>query len=98
WGRHHLLFVLQAVAWAHIDEFDFSGKAHVLTPGDVEAQYPRCPSTTPASVRKSAPASRARILVAICATDSSRWVRAEACGVTVIFGWRQNGCAGASGS
>ena len=29
---------------------------------------------------------------------SSRRVRAEPCGVTVIFGWRQNGCSAGSGS
>ena len=51
-------------------------------------------STTPLTGR---PCSIARIFPAIWAMDSSRSVRAEPCGVTVIFGWRQKAWPAGSG-
>ena len=46
----------------------------------------------------AAPASRAAILATICSRLSSRSVRAEVCGVTVMRGWRQKACSAGSGS
>src|SRR5690349_16311174 len=61
----------------------------------VHHQYPRSTSTTPVT---GSPRSNARILRAICSTVSPGIVSPATCGVIVIPGCDQNGCAGGRGS
>jgi hypothetical protein len=80
-SRHGLLFVLQAVARADVDQFDFDGMSFHGVNIPAGPRYRQRVRRVPARW----------ILPAIWAMLSSRSVRAEVWGVTVIFGCRQNG-------